>query len=52
MQEFMYGDTRNVEHEMFGHVSSNERFKEKIGNHTRKTLSRFNKKQLYLGHHA
>jgi activator of HSP90 ATPase len=40
---FMYGDTRNVEHEMFGHVSSNERFKEEIGNHNRKTFSRFNK---------
>jgi hypothetical protein len=48
MQEFMYGDTADVEHEMYdcaannwSHLNNNERFKEKCGNHTGKTFNRF-----------
>ena len=48
IQEFMYRDTRNVEHEMYGytgnnwsHRNSNRRMKETFESHTRKTFSRF-----------
>ena len=45
IQEFIYRDTANVEHEMYDHTSnnwshwdSNEKLKEKFGSCTRKTL--------------
>jgi hypothetical protein len=48
IQEFMYKDTMNVEHEMYdyttsnwSHQNSNERFKGKFRSHTRKIFSRF-----------
>ena len=61
IQEFMYRDTTNVEPEMYDcvsnnwcHWNSNEKFKEKFGNCTRKTSDRFNTKDLhtYLEHHT
>jgi hypothetical protein len=43
IQEFIYSDTTNVEHEMYdytgcnlSHWNSNKRFKDKFGSHTRK----------------
>ena len=54
MQEFVYRDTTNVEPEMYdctsnnwSHWNSNEKFKEKFGNYTRKTLDRFTTKDSY-----
>jgi hypothetical protein len=54
LQEFMYRDTMTVEHEMYdctgdnwSHQSSNKRFKEKSGIHTRKTFNRFTTKDSY-----
>jgi hypothetical protein len=51
IQEFMYRDTTNVEHEMndyadknWSHRNSNKRFKENFGSHTRKTFNRFTTK--------
>ena len=48
IQEFVYRDTTNVEPEMYdctsnnlSHRNSNEKLKEKFGNHARKTLDRF-----------
>jgi hypothetical protein len=48
IQEFMYRDTMNVEHEMQdytrgneSHRNSNRRFKETFGSHTGKTFNRF-----------
>ena len=48
IQEFMYRDTANVEHEMYdytgnnwSHWNSNERLKEKFGSCTGKTFDRF-----------
>ena len=60
IQEFVYRGTTNVEPEMYdctsnnwGHWNSNEKFKEKFGNYTRKTFDRFTKKdKLYLEHHT
>jgi hypothetical protein len=56
MQEFMYRDITNVEHEMYdyngnnwSHRNSNKRFKEKFGNHARKTFNRFTTKTALLG---
>jgi hypothetical protein len=50
----MYGDTMNVEHEMYedtaynwSHQNSNNRFTEKFDIHTRKTLDRFTTKDSY-----
>ena len=50
MQELIYRDTANVEHEMYdytgnnrSHWKSNKRFKEQFGSHTRKTFNRFTK---------
>ena len=47
----MYRDTTNVEYEMYGYVGNNrshrksdERFKEKFGNHTKKIFNIFTKK--------
>ena len=52
----MYGDTANVEPEMYGYISnnwshwnSNEKLKEKFGSCTRKTLDRFITKIAILG---
>ena len=46
MQQFMYRDTANVEHEMcdctgnmWSHRNSNERFKEPFGSHSWETFS-------------
>jgi hypothetical protein len=45
----------NVEHEMYDYTGNNRglqnstRFKEKFGNHTRKTFSRLNTKGSYTG---
>ena len=46
IQEFVYRDTANVEPQMYdrtsnnwSHWNSNEKFKEKFGNYTRKTHS-------------
>jgi len=54
IQEFMYRDTTNVEPEMYdctsnnwSHWNRNEKFKEKFGNYTRKTLDRFTTKDSY-----
>jgi hypothetical protein len=54
VQEFMYRDTMNVEHEMYNytgsnwsHWNSNKRFKEKFGSHTRKTFSRYTTEDSY-----
>ena len=51
IQEFVYRDTADVEPEMYdcagnnwSHWNSNEKFKEKFGNYTRKTLDRFTTK--------
>ena len=52
--KFVYRDTTNVEPEMYdctsnnwSHCNSNEKFKEKFGNYTRKTLDRFTTKDSY-----
>ena len=52
IQEFMSRDTMNVELEMcdytgnnWSHQNSKKRFKEKFGNHTRKTFNRFTAKE-------
>ena len=54
MQEFIYGVTTNVEHEMYdctgnnwSHQKSKKRFKEKFGSHNKKTFNRFPKKDSY-----
>jgi len=51
IQEFMYRDVTNVEHEMneytcynWSHQNSNIRFKVNFGSHTRKTFNGFNTK--------
>jgi hypothetical protein len=48
IQQFMYRETADVEHQMcdctssnWSHRNSNKRFKEKFGSHTRKTFNRF-----------
>jgi hypothetical protein len=48
IQEFVYRDKTDVERELFDHAcnkwshrSSDKRFKEKFGSHTRKTFDRF-----------
>ena len=50
----MYGDTSDVEHEMYDctgnnwrHRNSNKRFKEKCGSRTGKTFNRFTSKDSY-----
>jgi hypothetical protein len=52
VQEFMYRDTTNVEHEMYdytgnncSHRNSNKRFKGKYGSHTKKTFNIFTTKR-------
>jgi len=60
IQELMYGDTTNVEPEMYDYTSNNwshwnskEKLKEKFGNCTRKTFDRFTTKDgLYLERHT
>ena len=54
IQEFMYGDTTNVEPEMYdytsnywSHWNSNEKPKEKFGRYTRNTLDRFTTTDSY-----
>jgi hypothetical protein len=54
IQEFMYRDTANVEHEMYdrtsrnwSHRNGNKRFKAKFGSHVRKTFNRFITKDSY-----
>ena len=54
IQEFMYRDAMNVEHEMYdytsnnwSHRNSNESFKEKFVSHTGKTFNRFTTKDSY-----
>ena len=54
IQEFVYRDTTNVEPEKYdctsnnwSHWNSNEKFKEKIRNYTRKPLDRFTTKDSY-----
>ena len=54
IQEFVYRDTTNVEPEMYdytsnnwSHWNSNENFKEKFGNYTRKTFDRFTTRDSY-----
>ena len=54
IQEFMYGDTTNVEPEMYDYTSnnwsqwnSNEKLKEEFGSWTRKTSDRFTTKDSY-----
>ena len=56
IQEFIYRDTMNVEHEMYdytnndwSHWNSNEKLKEKFGSSARKTLDRFTTKTAVLG---
>jgi hypothetical protein len=51
LQEFMYGDTTNVEHVMYDYIShncshwnGNIKIKENFGSHTRKTFNRFTTK--------
>jgi len=50
----MYRETKNVEPQMYdctsnnwSHWNSNEKFKEKFGNYTRKPLERFTTKDSY-----
>ena len=52
--EFMYRDTKNVKHEIYEttgnnwrHCNSNKWFKEKSGNHNRKTFNRFTTKDSH-----
>jgi hypothetical protein len=54
IQEFMYRDTTNVEHEMYdytsnnwSHRNSNKRFREKFGNHTMKKFNIFSTNDSY-----
>jgi hypothetical protein len=54
MQEYMYRDTMGVEPGMndytgnkWSHGSSNNRFKDKCGSHTRQTFNRFTTKESY-----
>jgi len=54
IQQFIYGDTTNVETEMYdctsynwSHWNSNEKLKEKYGNCTRKTVDRFTTKDSH-----
>jgi transposase-like protein len=53
MQEFVYRDTTNVEHEVYDYTVIGasrivKSFKEKCRSHTRKTVNRFNTKyKLY-----
>jgi flagellar basal body rod protein FlgB len=54
IQEFMYRDTVNVEHEMYdyagnnwSHRNNNKRFKQKFGSRTTKTFNRFTTKDSY-----
>ena len=51
----MRRETANVEHKMYdytssnwSHRSSNKRFKEKSGSHTRKTFNKFTTKDSYI----
>jgi len=51
IQEFMYTDVTNVEHEMYEYTCNNWshpniRFKVNFGNHTRKIFKRFNTKDI------
>ena len=57
IQEFSYGDTTNVEPEMYdytsnnwSHWNSNEKLKEKFGNNTRKTFDRFTTNDSYTSY--
>ena len=54
IQEFKYRDRTNVEHEMYDYTGnkwsrphSNKWFKEKFGNHNRKTVITFTTKDSY-----
>jgi hypothetical protein len=54
IQEFMYRDKTNVEHEMcdytgnnWSHWNGNEKLKETCGRYTRKTFDRFTTKDSY-----
>ena len=54
IQEVVYRDTTNVEHEMcdyngnnWNHWNSNEKLKEKFGRYTRKSFNRFTTKDSY-----
>jgi hypothetical protein len=54
IQEFIYRDTTNVEHEMYdytsynwSHWNSNKKLKEKFGSGTRKIFNRFTKRDSY-----
>jgi hypothetical protein len=56
IQEIMYRDATNVEHEMYdytgnnwNHRNNNKRSKEKFGSHTIKAFSRFTTKHNYTG---
>ena len=55
IQQFMYRDTENVEHEMYENTSSNWSYrnsnikrKEIFGSHTRKTFSGFTAKTSHI----
>jgi len=54
IQEFIYRDTGNLKHDIcdntsnkWGHRTSNERLKEMLGSHTRKTFNIFTAKDSY-----
>jgi hypothetical protein len=54
IQQFMYGDATNVEHEMYdyignnwSHRNSNKGIKAKFGSHTRKSFNRFTTNHRY-----
>jgi len=56
IQEFMYRDATNVEHQMYNytgdnwsHRNNNKRFKEKFGSHTIKAFNGFTTKDNYTG---
>jgi hypothetical protein len=56
IQEFIYRDALNVEHEMYdftsnkwSHWNNNKRFKEKFGSYTMKAFSRLTTKENYTG---
>jgi hypothetical protein len=55
IQEFMYRDATNVEHEMYDYTSNNwsrwnskEKLKKKFGSDTGKTFDRFTTKDRYI----
>jgi len=59
IQEFMYRDTMNVEHERYDYTGNNlshwnskkKTFKENFGSHKKKTINKFTTKDIYTWRH-